>query len=83
MLDNFPAYMYHSGLDMYKERPRMSIKAERAKWLEKKGLKIRQFAEKTGQKFGTAFKWQTSGRTPRRLYLDAVLAVFPDWPHKA
>lgn len=60
-----------------------SIKAERAKWLANKKLTLPQFAKATGQEFGTIFKWFDSGRTPRRLYLDAVLAIYPDWPHRA
>jgi hypothetical protein len=61
----------------------MSIKARRVQWLARKGLTKRQFAEATGHDTGTVHTWFRHGRTPRRLYLDAVLAVFPDWPHKA
>lgn len=52
----------------------------RQAWLRRNNLTVRKFAEAVGQDFGTAYKWFQSGRTPRRLYLDAVLAVFPDWP---
>ena len=53
---------------------------ERAKWLKKKKLTLRKFADATGNDFGTVYFWFENGRTPRRKYLDPVLAVYPDWP---
>jgi transposase len=61
----------------------MSIKSERTKWLKANGITLSQFSERIQVQFGTVYKWQTTGRTPRKLYLNAVLAVYPDWPHKA
>ena len=58
-----------------------SLKAERTRWLKRKGLTLKAFSKATGQEFGTAYKWNHEGRTPRKLYLAAVLNVFPDWPH--
>ena len=54
--------------------------AKRKKWLADKGLSIRQFAEFTGNDYGTAFKWFDEARNPRRKYLDAVLGIYPDFP---
>ena len=54
--------------------------AKRKKWLADKGLSIRQFAESTGNDYGTAFKWFDEARNPRRKYLDAVLVIYPDFP---
>ena len=53
---------------------------ERKKWLDRKGISIRQFAESTGNDYGTAFKWFDEARSPRRKYLDAVLGIYPDFP---
>lgn len=58
-----------------------SIEDQRAEWLLRKKLTIRQFAENTGNDFGTAYLWFQSDRTPRRKYLAPVLAKYPDWPH--
>ena len=53
---------------------------QRAAWLKKNKLTIRKFAEATGNDPGTAHVWFRAGRTPRRKYLEAIAAVYPDWP---
>ncbi len=57
------------------------IKTLRQRWLKKRKLKMRQFADAVDEDYGTAQRWFTSDRTPRRRSLEAVLAAFPDWPH--
>lgn len=52
----------------------------RAAWLKKNKLTVRLFAETTGNDAGTAHVWFRTGRTPRRKYMEDILAVFPDWP---
>ena len=52
----------------------------RKKWLKKKKLDNRKFAEATGNDTGTSAVWFKTGRTPRRKYLEDVLAVYPDFP---
>ena len=58
-----------------------SLKALRQEWLIRKGLTLRKFCKATGQYFGTVYAWFTSNRVPRGPYLEAVLDVYPDWPH--
>lgn len=52
----------------------------RKKWLKKKNLTVRKFAEATGNDTGTAYPWFRTGRTPRRKYLDSIDNMFTDFP---
>ena len=58
----------------------LKIVCTRKKWLKKKNLTIRRFAEATGNDIGTAYPWFRTGRTPRRKYLDSIDNVFADFP---
>ncbi len=60
----------------------LKIVRERAAWLKKNKLTVRLFSEMTGNDAGTAHVWFRTGRTPRRKYMEDILAVFPTWPHK-
>jgi hypothetical protein len=56
------------------------LSVRRYRWLKRKKLTLKTFAEKVGEEFGTAYSWFEFGRTPRRRYLNNVLSVFKDWP---
>jgi hypothetical protein len=58
----------------------LKVVRERATWLRKNKLTIRAFAEGTGNDPGTAHVWFRTGRTPRRKYLEDILAIHSDWP---
>lgn len=59
------------------------MKVRRMKYLVSKNLTPRKFAESIGVDAGTVYPWLRGDREPRNKYLEAVLAVHPEWPHKA
>jgi hypothetical protein len=72
-------YMYY--IQRGENEMKKSIKSQRAEWLKKNNLTLREFARETDRYFTTVYAWFTTNRTPRKPYLDAVLDVYPDWPH--
>jgi hypothetical protein len=58
----------------------IAVIRERQKFLKKHKLTPRMFAESTNNDIGTAQVWFRTGRTPRRKYLEDILALFPDFP---
>lgn len=55
------------------------IKA-RKEWLGRKHLTVRDVADATGLDYNTIVRWFEYGRTPRNLYLKAIIDKYPDWP---
>lgn len=55
----------------------------RAKWMKRTKNTTRTIADRTGFDWNTVVRWTTLGRTPRSLYREALLAVFPDFPISA
>ncbi len=56
-----------------------TLKSQRKAWLGTR--KIRNVADATGLEYGTAYKIINSNRIPRKKYLEAIIAVYPDFPH--
>lgn len=66
------------------------IRARKA-WLKKQKLTIRKMVKAINEHaahngggsalaWATAYSWHRLGSTPRDIYLDRVVAVFPEWP---
>ncbi len=66
---------------MKKEKQTGKIRMARLKWLATKKLTIKSFAAKTGVAEDTVRRWFAGDRSPRSLFLGAVLRVFGDWPY--
>jgi hypothetical protein len=63
-----------------------ALAAKRAAWLKRKKLTVdpnkalRKFSDSVGIDYNTCCRWFEYGSTPRSLFLEAVLKVYPDWP---
>lgn len=61
---------------------KLDLPDRRARWLDKKRLTMREFADSLKLDYNTVFRWFRNARRPQRLYLEAVLAKYRDFPVK-
>ena len=52
----------------------------REAWLKKRKMTTRQMSDALQLDYNTVVRWFEYGRTPRKLYLQRLLVVYPDFP---
>lgn len=55
---------------------------KRVRWLKRRNLTLREFADSLGLDYNTVFRWFSEPRRPQRLYLKTVQKTYRDFPVK-